>query len=82
MDSHPRRRLACDVSAAPDFRDLEWARLMRLTYRTEFVRGWVVALGVWAFTVVWIVKPFLICCVCSSSTPSSLPVLSSSPTSP
>ena len=42
--------------AAPDFRDLDWVRLMRNTYRTEFVRGWVVALGVWAFTVVWIVS--------------------------
>ena len=38
---------------AADFRDLDWVRLMRNTYRTEFVRSWVVALGVWAFTVVW-----------------------------
>lgn len=28
---------------------------MKNTYRTEFVRGWVIALGVWAFTVVWVI---------------------------
>ncbi|WWC58482.1 uncharacterized protein I303_101025 [Kwoniella dejecticola CBS 10117] len=53
LDSHPKRSLACHAVAAPDWTDILWHRLGKTTYRSEFVRGWVVYLGVWAFTLVW-----------------------------
>ncbi|CED82431.1 Uncharacterized conserved protein [Phaffia rhodozyma] len=55
MKSHPKRALACNLSPAPDYRDLEWLRLMTARYRTEYVKGWVVAIGVWAFIIFWII---------------------------
>jgi hypothetical protein len=53
LDSHPKRSLACHTMPAPDWTDLLWARMGKSVYRSEFVRGWVVYLGVWAFTLVW-----------------------------
>ncbi|WWC99807.1 hypothetical protein V866_006715 [Kwoniella sp. B9012] len=54
LDSHPKRSLACHAVPAPDWTDILWPRLGKSTYRSEFVRGWVVYLGVWAFTLVWV----------------------------
>ncbi|WWC86374.1 uncharacterized protein L201_001250 [Kwoniella dendrophila CBS 6074] len=56
LDSHPKRSLACHAVPAPDWTDILWPRLGKTTYRSEFVRGWVVYLGVWAFTLVWQIK--------------------------
>lgn len=60
MDSHPKRRLACKTVPAPDWTDLLWARLGKSVYRSEFVRGWAVYLGVWAFTLAWVSRHSLI----------------------
>ena len=54
LDSHPRRSLACHTAPAPEWTDLLWPRLGKSVYKSEFVRGWVVYLGVWAFTLVWV----------------------------
>ncbi|WWD17764.1 hypothetical protein CI109_102205 [Kwoniella shandongensis] len=54
LDSHPKRSLACHTAHAPDWTDLLWPRLGKSVYRSEFVRGWAVYLGVWAFTLVWV----------------------------
>jgi hypothetical protein len=54
LDSHPKRSLACHTMPAPDWTNLLWPRLGKSVYRSEFVRGWVVYLGVWAFTLVWV----------------------------
>lgn len=54
LDSHPKRSLACHTVPAPDWTELLWPRLAKSVYRSEFVRGWVVYIGVWAFTLVWV----------------------------
>jgi len=54
LDSHPKRSLACHTMPAPDWTNLLWPRLGKSVYRSEFVRGWVVHLGVWAFTLAWV----------------------------
>ncbi|OCF73930.1 hypothetical protein I204_05778 [Kwoniella mangroviensis CBS 8886] len=65
LDSHPKRSLACHAVPAPDWTDILWPRLGKSTYRSEFVRGWVVYLGVWAFTLVWIFPVSLLCALAS-----------------
>ncbi|KAK4684446.1 calcium permeable stress-gated cation channel, partial [Tremellales sp. Uapishka_1] len=67
LDSHPRRSLACHTAPAPEWTDLLWPRLGKSVYRSEFVRGWVVSLGVWAFTLVWIFPVSLFCAIASLS---------------
>jgi hypothetical protein len=57
LDSHPKRSLACHTTLAPDWTDLIWSRLAKSAYRAQFVRGWVVFLGVWAFTLIWVCSP-------------------------
>lgn len=52
---HPKNPLACLVSMAPDYEDLDWVRVMKQTYRAELMKDWIVDLGVWAFTIVWII---------------------------
>jgi hypothetical protein len=54
LDSHPKRSLACHTMAAPDWTDLLWPQLGKSVYRTEFVRGWIVYIGVWIFTLIWV----------------------------
>ena len=44
---HPENPLQCLVSMAPMYEDLDWTRLMKPTFRAEFVKDWVVELGVW-----------------------------------
>ncbi|KAI0755185.1 hypothetical protein C8Q80DRAFT_1093766 [Daedaleopsis nitida] len=51
---HPENPLQCLVTMAPSFEDLDWTRLMKPTFRVEFVKDWVVELGVWAFTIFWV----------------------------
>lgn len=54
LDNHPKRRLACKAQPAPNWVELLWPRLGLSVYRSEFVRGWVVFVGVWAFTLAWV----------------------------
>ncbi|EGN98239.1 hypothetical protein SERLA73DRAFT_169263 [Serpula lacrymans var. lacrymans S7.3] len=51
---HPSNPLACVVTMAPQYEDVDWIRVMKTTFRAEFVKDWVVSLGVWGFTVFWI----------------------------
>ena len=57
LDSHPTRTLACRTLPAPDWTNLLWPRLGMSVYRSEFIRKWVVSVGVWAFTLIWVRKP-------------------------
>lgn len=54
LENHPKRRLACRAQPAPHWSELLWPRLGLSVYRSEFVRGWVVFVGVWAFTLAWV----------------------------
>ncbi|CAE6363414.1 unnamed protein product [Rhizoctonia solani] len=54
LAAHPKNLLACVVTPAPDVRDIDWGRAMKSTYTGEFVKDWVVNMGVWGFTVLWI----------------------------
>ncbi|GAB1525578.1 hypothetical protein RhiTH_008741 [Rhizoctonia solani] len=54
LAAHPKNVLACVVTPAPDVRDIDWGRAMKSTYTGEFVKDWVVNMGVWGFTVLWI----------------------------
>ncbi|WVQ97269.1 hypothetical protein IAU59_004380 [Kwoniella sp. CBS 9459] len=65
LDNHPKRSLACHTTPAPDWTDILWPRLSRSVYKSEFVRGWIVHLGVWAFTLVWIFPVSLLCALAS-----------------
>ncbi|OBZ71410.1 hypothetical protein A0H81_08778 [Grifola frondosa] len=51
---HPSNPLQCLVTMAPSYEDLDWTRLMKSTFRVEFVKDWVVELGVWGFTIFWV----------------------------
>ncbi|KAI0775528.1 DUF221-domain-containing protein [Trametes elegans] len=51
---HPENPLQCLVTMAPSYEDLDWTRLMKPTFRVEFVKDWVVEVGVWAFTLFWV----------------------------
>ncbi|KIP05154.1 hypothetical protein PHLGIDRAFT_108550 [Phlebiopsis gigantea 11061_1 CR5-6] len=52
---HPNNPVnACLVTMAPSYEDLDWTRLMKSTYRAEFVKDWVVNIGVWGFTIFWV----------------------------
>ncbi|KAF7798415.1 hypothetical protein EIP86_009636 [Pleurotus ostreatoroseus] len=45
---HPNNPVnVCLVSMAPSYEDLNWKRLMKSTFRVEFVKDWVVNAGVW-----------------------------------
>lgn len=54
LNNHPKRSLACHTHPAPNWVEILWPRLGRSVYRSGFVRGWVVFLGVWAFTLAWV----------------------------
>ncbi|KAJ7366938.1 hypothetical protein DFH08DRAFT_835992 [Mycena albidolilacea] len=51
---HPNNPLQCLVTMAPAYQDLDWIRVMKSSYNGEFVKDWVVNLGVWTFTVFWL----------------------------
>ncbi|ORX36074.1 hypothetical protein BD324DRAFT_642750 [Kockovaella imperatae] len=65
LESHPTRTLACRTSPAPDWTNLLWPRLSMSIYRSEFVRKWVVQVGVWVFTLLWIFPVSLLCALSS-----------------
>ena len=44
---HPANPLVCTVTMAPLYEDIDWLRIMKLPYILEFVKDWVVNLGVW-----------------------------------
>ncbi|KIK52099.1 hypothetical protein GYMLUDRAFT_88867 [Collybiopsis luxurians FD-317 M1] len=51
---HPNNPLACLVTMAPQYQDLDWHRVMKTSFNAEFVKDWVVGVGVWAFTIFWL----------------------------
>ncbi|KAG6890832.1 hypothetical protein C0995_003265 [Termitomyces sp. Mi166 len=51
---HPNNPLVCMVTMAPMYQDLDWMRVMKSSFDVEFVKDWVVNLGVWAFTLFWL----------------------------
>ncbi|KAJ7259497.1 hypothetical protein B0H12DRAFT_1014472 [Mycena haematopus] len=51
---HPNNPLQCLVTMAPAYQDLDWIRVMKSSYNGEFVKDWVVNMGVWGFTVFWL----------------------------
>ncbi|KAF8890016.1 hypothetical protein CPB84DRAFT_1816390 [Gymnopilus junonius] len=51
---HPNNPLACLVTMAPAYQDIDWIRVMKSSYRGEFVKDWVVNIGVWGFTLFWL----------------------------
>jgi hypothetical protein len=55
LPSHPKNPLTCLVEPAPEFGDLDWSRTMTSTFTGEFIKDWVVDVGVWAFTCFWII---------------------------
>ncbi|KAG8907708.1 hypothetical protein FRB99_002504 [Tulasnella sp. 403] len=55
LPSHPKNPYTCLVTMAPEIGDLDWSRLMTNTFTGEFLKDWVVDLGVWAFTFFWII---------------------------
>nr|ODN96786.1 hypothetical protein L204_03495 [Cryptococcus depauperatus CBS 7855] len=65
LDSHPKRAFACKAIAAPDWTNILWPRLSKSVYKAEFVRGWAVHIGVWAFTLIWIFPVSLLCALAS-----------------
>lgn len=54
LPAHPRNPLECVAVPAPDYEDLDWARVMKRALKAEFVTDWIVNLGVWTFTCSWI----------------------------
>ena len=55
LPCHPSNPLVCLVEMAPDWRDLDWDRVGKSTFTGEFIRDWVVKLGVWGFTLFWVI---------------------------
>jgi Cytosolic domain of 10TM putative phosphate transporter len=55
LPCHPDNPLVCLVEMAPDWRDLDWERVGKSTFTGEFIRDWVVKLGVWGFTLFWVI---------------------------
>ncbi|KAK0464387.1 uncharacterized protein EV420DRAFT_1263449 [Desarmillaria tabescens] len=51
---HPQNPLTCLVTMAPEYQDLDWIRVMKSSFDAEFVKDWVVSVGVWAFTIFWL----------------------------
>lgn len=47
LAAHPKNMLACVVTPAPDVRDIDWGRAMKSAYTGEFLKDWVVNVGVW-----------------------------------
>ncbi|KIY44762.1 DUF221-domain-containing protein [Fistulina hepatica ATCC 64428] len=51
---HPNNPLLCLVAMAPAYDDIDWLRMMKSGYGVEFVKDWVINIGVWAFTLFWL----------------------------
>ncbi|KAI0270050.1 hypothetical protein BC834DRAFT_864712 [Gloeopeniophorella convolvens] len=54
LASHPDNPMNCVVQMAPSFEDVDWTRVMKSTFKAEFLKDWVVNIGVWAFTLLWL----------------------------
>ncbi|KAG9019901.1 hypothetical protein FRB90_000031 [Tulasnella sp. 427] len=72
LPSHPKNPLACLVTPAPEYGDLDWSRLMTKTFTGEFLKDWVVDLGVWVFTCFWIIPVTLLVSLVSINNLSAL----------
>lgn len=44
---HPNNPLACLVTMAPQYEDIDWTRVMRSTYQVDILKDWAVNIGVW-----------------------------------
>ena len=44
---HPNNPLTCLVTMAPMYSDIDWKRVMKSSLKVEFVKDWVISLGVW-----------------------------------
>jgi hypothetical protein len=44
---HPKNPLTCLVTMAPEYQDIDWIRVMKSSFRVEFVKDWIVNVGVW-----------------------------------
>lgn len=44
---HPNNPLACLVTMAPVYSDIDWKRVMRSSFKVDFLKDWVVNIGVW-----------------------------------
>ncbi|KAH6911419.1 hypothetical protein BKA70DRAFT_1099361 [Coprinopsis sp. MPI-PUGE-AT-0042] len=51
---HPNNPLACTVTMAPEYQDIDWIRVMKSSFRGEFLKDWIVDIGVWGFTIFWL----------------------------
>ncbi|KIJ64508.1 hypothetical protein HYDPIDRAFT_90493 [Hydnomerulius pinastri MD-312] len=51
---HPDNPLACLVTMAPQYEDIDWTRVMKSTFRAEIIKDWVINIGVWGFTIFWL----------------------------
>ncbi|KAG1906688.1 uncharacterized protein F5891DRAFT_476392 [Suillus fuscotomentosus] len=51
---HPNNPLACLVTMAPQYEDIDWTRVMRSTYQVDILKDWAVNIGVWGFTIFWV----------------------------
>ncbi|TFK28073.1 hypothetical protein FA15DRAFT_585271 [Coprinopsis marcescibilis] len=51
---HPNNPLACLVAMAPEYQDLDWIRVMKSTFHGEFLKDWIINIGVWGFTLFWL----------------------------
>ncbi|EAU86086.2 hypothetical protein CC1G_07165 [Coprinopsis cinerea okayama7 len=51
---HPNNPLACLVTMAPEYQDLDWNRVMKSSFHGEFLKDWIVNAGVWGFTLFWL----------------------------
>ncbi|KAI0247633.1 hypothetical protein BJV78DRAFT_904502 [Lactifluus subvellereus] len=54
LASHPDNPINCVIQMAPSYEDLDWKRIMKSTFKAEFIKDWVVNIGVWVFTLAWI----------------------------
>ncbi|KAH9969775.1 hypothetical protein BC827DRAFT_1162697 [Russula dissimulans] len=54
LASHPDNPINCMVRMAPNFEDLDWTRIMKSMFKAEFIKDWVVNVGIWVFTLSWI----------------------------
>jgi len=52
---HPTRAWACKVRAAPDVRDIEWDKVVKMSFRGDVLRGFIVGAGVWLFILFWVI---------------------------
>lgn len=60
------RAFECLVSPAPEFRDLDWNKLVKVSLTSDFVRGLVLQTLIWVVTLFWVIPLSFIVGPCSS----------------